>query len=99
MDMVTSGVSWRAIGDAREKWCVMIDIANDFGPNACICYGLRFGNKHEGSIPFTRSIDYQLLTQLCRKSAGESSLQFDVFLAFRSSLPEFTKHTESGNRT
>ena len=55
--------------------------------------------RDEGSIPFTRSIDYQLLMQLCRKSAGESSLQFNVFLTFRSNFPEFAKHTESGNRT
>ena len=31
----------------------------------------RFSNTHEGSIPFTRSIDNQGLAQLCRKSAGE----------------------------
>jgi hypothetical protein len=29
----------------------------------------RFGNNHEGSIPFTRSIDSQALTTDCSKSA------------------------------
>jgi hypothetical protein len=32
-----------------------------------------FGNNHEGSIPFTRSIDNQALTMQCSKSAVESN--------------------------
>jgi hypothetical protein len=31
-------------------------------------------NENEGSIPFARSIHFQLLAQLCRKSVGKSSL-------------------------
>jgi hypothetical protein len=53
-------------------------------------------NYSHDSIPFTRSIDYQLLTQLCSKSAGESSLQFNVFLTFRSSLPKFANTQNLG---
>ena len=47
----------------------MIDIANDLRPNSRNCSGIGFGNKHEGSIPFTRSIHNQILMNVCSKSA------------------------------
>jgi len=30
---------------------------------------MRFGNNHEGSIPFTRSIDFRALANKCSKNA------------------------------
>jgi hypothetical protein len=37
------------------------------------------GNNHEGSIPFTRSIDYQGFSEQCNKSAvKQSSLDLDA---------------------
>jgi hypothetical protein len=41
-----------------------------FRPSIAIDHGISeqnsFGNNHEGSIPFTRSIDLQALTKKCK---------------------------------
>jgi hypothetical protein len=42
--------------------------------------GFRPLNNHEGSIPFTRSIENQGLAQLCRKSAGKRRSPQVLFL-------------------
>jgi hypothetical protein len=41
-------------------------------------------NKHEGSIPFTRSIYYQVFTKKCRKSAGKTALTNSFYFCRRS---------------
>jgi hypothetical protein len=47
------------------------------------------GNNHEGSIPFTRSIDYQGLAQLCRKSAGKLPISQTNSRPIPASIPGF----------
>jgi len=48
-----------------ESWC----FAQFSGVICEISAEIPFGNSHEGSIPFTRSIHYQALTTGCSKSA------------------------------
>ena len=53
------------------EWCETTTFSATSAPKTTNSSKWRDGNNHEGSIPFTRSIDYKRLTTKCSKSAAK----------------------------